>query len=850
MDRPHIPGIGFFYGKRTLLLLAALLLSLPLLAGYAVLPGAIPVPELVDQSYLHGAQTTIVGELNDGVTLSQSFLPGRDGLSQLRLVLATYDRPNAGEMTFTLLDDLGRIVHREQVAADTIVDGNPKNFRFPPQVDSAGRAYTLQITATSPIERSTTAWSHMVDRYPGQLRRNGEPLPGDLMMEWHYQPATSVLWLHVARGLPRYGLPLLLGVLLWTLPGLALLAWLRERSDETWSVQRLLGAAVALSGALLVILPQFTHLIALPLGSWSVWALLLLSVALLLVARRQGRPIAPTQPPDGIMLLYLTVLALIVGSRFLALHQAAAPLWGDSVHHTLITQLILDRGGIPDNYLPYVPLSSFTYHSGFHLLCAWLAWSVLPGMAPLSASETVLLGGQLQGVWAVVMVGLLAEGLSRHAGRPEKSRWAGIVALLVVGLLSPMPAFYVNWGRYTQLAGQIFLPAALLWTLQAWQPDQPRRRLLPITLMLAVMALTHYRVVMMYAVALPLLLLLLLWRSRESWRTALAGMARRMALSGTVAGVLVLPWYWDIASGLLLRKLEAIATAPTEPPGKVLQEYNAFGDITTHVPEWLLVAAGLSFLWLLLRRQGVALLLGGWTLALFALANPYTFLRLPGTGLVNNFMIQIALYLPLATLVALGTVDGVYWLRTLTPIPVRPLGLSAALIVLYLAIPRAWEQMQVVDVHHYAMQTPLDQRAARWIAKNTQQGATFHINGFPAFGGAVVAGSDGGWWLWQSAQRQTTIPPMIYDSERGFDPEYRYQVNSRYARLQAAHGDPTALAATMREEGVDYLYIGAQQGRVGLPPDMAPLDPLALDTSPAFETLYTDDLVWVFKVDR
>jgi hypothetical protein len=52
----------------------------------------------------------------------------------------------------------------------------------------------------------------------------------------------------------------------------------------------------------------------------------------------------------------------------------------------------------------------------------------------------------------------------------------------------------------------------------------------------------------------------------------------------------------------------------------------------------------------------------------------------------------------------------------------------------------------------------------------------------------------------------------------------------------------------MKAERVEYIYIGAQQGRVGLPPGVAPLDPLALSSSPAFEVVYTDSFVWVLRV--
>ncbi|MGH2544559.1 MAG: hypothetical protein ACRDIB_17340, partial [Ardenticatenaceae bacterium] len=355
-----------------------------------------------------------------------------------------------------LLDDAGRVVEQERFDAATVTDNALRDFRFSPEPDSAGRAYTIQLAANSMPGAANTVWSDTVDRYPGVWATNGALQLGDLALEWRYQPALATLVAAAAQGLARYGLSLLLVSLLWTLPGLALLVWLRPPGAAPWSVQGLLASAAVVSGALLVILPQLTTLAGLRLGPWAVWTLLLASLLLLLLARRREARRIPFQGkaqgdivmrPDGITALYLTVLGLVVASRFLALHPASAPLWGDSVHHALITQLVLDRGGIPDDYLPYVPLASLTYHAGFHVLSGWLAWSVLPGTSPLSASDVVLLTGQLLNVWAIVAVGLLAEGLARPWARAGQARWAGVLAILFAGLLNPMPAFYVNWGR-------------------------------------------------------------------------------------------------------------------------------------------------------------------------------------------------------------------------------------------------------------------------------------------------------------------------------------------------------------------------------------------------------------------
>ncbi len=847
MDRWFETLRGLFYcwsGTRW----AALLLLLAVLGGCAV---PTQTTELfkprVDQSYLSAQEQQPV-ELNEGVTLRQTFWASHNGLTGVSLPLTTGGGVNEGQLVFRLLDEAGQARHEERLPVSEVADGVPRSFRFPPILDSSQRAYTIELRGDSPAGAGVSALSDGAKRYPGRLTLDGAPLDGDLLAEWSYKTTPGLLAHHAGRGLARYGPTLFIVGLLWTLPGLALLPWLRQNDEQTWSVQRLWATALALSGTLLVIVPQFTHLVGMRLGGWAVWVLIVGSVAALVLARRRGLSFGPVERPDITTALFFALVVLISGSRFLALHPVFTPMWGDSLHHTLITQLLLEHGGIFEDYQPYVPLASFTYHGGFHLLSAWFSWSAPPGSAPLPAASAVLLNGQWLNVLAVVMVGLLAEGLAAWRGRTELAGWAGVLALLFAGLLGPMPAFYLNWGRYTQLGGQVFLPPALLWILEGWRPERAHpRRLVPVILALAALALTHYRVMMMLAVGVPLLLAALLWPARRKARRGSAALLWRLVLTGLVVGLLVLPWYWTIAEGLLVRILATTVTATGAPTGST-SEYNALGDPSLYLPRWLQITAALAVAWLTARRRVVGLLLGGWTLGWFVLSNPYAFLRLPGTGLVNNFTIQIGLYIPAAALAGIGLVDFVGWLRRQMPIPPRPLAALAALAVLALGTRAAWQQTNIAEVSPHTLQTRLDERAAAWVEANTPADAVFHVNGFPAFGGNVVVGSDGGWWLWLSARRATTVPPAIYGHESGFDPQYRVKVNERFLRLREAEHNPEALAAAMQGEGIDYVYVGAQQGRVGLPPET--LDPLALEASAAFETVYSDGFVWVFRVRR
>lgn len=816
----------------------------------------------IEQHYLNGlTPTTIAGDA-DGTTVRQSFMPTHDGLHRLALTWNIATPATAGQTTLRLLDDSQQVVYETSISLSDIRDKEPRLLLFEPQPDSALRVYTVEVE----LPESVTLAADGEERYNGRLSVEGAYQSGDLQLEWGYKPTIGILAQDVLAVVQKWGIPFFINAWVWTLPGLAVLTWMRRGESEAWSIPMLIGAAWAIGGALLVLLPMVAWWVGLSLGTWAVWVLLIVSGIAVAVAWRRGHPFGPLEPMGGTAWLYFGILALVFLSRIVVIHPFNSPLWGDSVHHTLITQLLLDNGGIFDTYEPYLPLAPFTYHAGFHLLCAWLGWSVLPGQSVLSGMDATLIGGQWQNVMAVTMVGLLTEGLLRRTGRTASASVGGVIALLVAGLLSHQPAFYVFWGRYTQLAGQIFLAPALLWSFNAWHTRSRWRWVLITVLMVSALALTHYRVLILYAAALPLLVIAVLWEERGRARVAWRSVAARMVASGAATVAIILPWYWKLQESVILQRTQVILS-PSSLRSDYIATSNPFGDITQYVPEWFWLAALVSLLVLLWQRHRVGWLIGGWVVLCFLVANP-GWLRLPGTGLVDNFMLQIALYLPLAVLVGAGV--ATFWQKgetvTHPPTPSREgalelntpsvrgvsayrLPLSAFYLLIFaLASWGLWQQVQLADVRWYSFLTGSDWKAAQWIEANTPVDSRFHVNGFFAYYDTTVAGSDGGEWLPLIAGRDTTVPPMIYAHEAGIDPDYRADTNERYRRLENAESEPEALAAALKDEGVEYVYIGGQQGMVGKPLDDTPMNPLLLAESSAFETVYTDEFVWIFRV--
>jgi hypothetical protein len=139
-----------------------------------------------------------------------------------------------------------------------------------------------------------------------------------------------------------------------------------------------------------------------------------------------------------------------------------------------------------------------------------------------------------------------------------------------------------------------------------------------------------------------------------------------------------------------------------------------------------------------------------------------------------------------------------------------------------------------------------DIRAAEWIQENTPQDARFLVNSFFAYNDSAIVGSDGGWWLPLLAQRQTTLPPLTYSSERGPRPDYVGWINALAGEIQNKGIAHPNVLAFLRARGITYVYIGQRQGRVNYGGPYV-LEPEQLLASPNFRLVYRQDRVWIFK---
>jgi len=606
--------------------------------------------------------------------------------------------------------------------------------------------------------------------------------------------------------------------LIFLLPGYATLSVLHPRLDL--DVPQRLMVSTGLSVAVLPLLLFGSSLLGLKLGPLSV-ALLFLFLGLVSIWRVKGDLLRKSSwrrfqtQIDALYLLLLVVCALGVLVRFLMVRGLAAPMWGDSYHHTMISQLLIDNGGLFGSWEPYAPLRSFTYHFGFHSLVAFYHW-----LTGVSVLESVILVGQVLNALSIPLAYLLTERLTQE-------RWAGLMAALITGLLSPMPLYYVNWGRYTQLAAQILLPVAMIFALESIKRGDSRT--MGITILASSgLFLVHYRVAIFY---FCFVLVLLAYESYRGWgNKGMLDMWRRIVVIGVASVVLLTPWIWNLGRGLLPESLFAIF-ATSRPSGET-NLYNAVGDVVFFVPLYLLLLAlGGAAVGFIRRNHGV-IVTALWVGTLLLLTNPYA-LRLPGTGIVNNFAVLIALYIPVSLAGGFLASQMMGLAAGRFPQAEKMAALLFVLVAL-LSILRtpptlAEENMLVTDA---------DVRAMEWIQKNTASNSKFLVNYFFHLGETVV-GSDAGWWIPLLTGRKNTVPPITYRSEEPNEPNYGEEVGILARRLEDLSFDDPETVRLLKKEGITHIYLGEKGGN---------LSPEEFLGSPCYEESYHRDRVWIFKV--
>ena len=788
----------------------------------------------------------------------QSFVSRQPNLSSLEFLLVRYQpEKTRPEGTSQLLLRLKEHASDAQDLITQVADtgGYEHNssvvFSFEPQPNSRDKRYFLFLEGVAGDDLSV--WYSSENAYgQGELLLDGVVQTGDLRFTTQYAYGLPLALEDLRTALSQYAWPIVLALALLLIPGwfVRTLLGLPPRRDPFTELAEI----VAMSLAVMPLLLLWTTTAGIRLSRWvAVYGLPLLAGAAGWMTLRRGVSKVRRSFGREERLPWCTgvaMFALLLAVRFLQISDAVLPLWVDSLHHTMITRLIAEQGMIPATYEPYVPVASNIYHFGFHADAAFYRW-----VSNLPSERVLLVFGQVLNALASAAAYLLAVRFSR-------SRLAGLCAFVVVGFVSVMPAYYVSWGRYTQLTGLIILPGLMVALADGVEATKDRWRwVIGATILMAGLILTHYRVAIIAACFALVWIGGVLWRRRRNV-AAVGDAALRVGCVATGALLLTLPWTRGFVEAFVV------------PFGPLLPRLEA-GEEVRDVP-WQLLSSGHDRLLIALalvgaalgvskRKRGTTALLL-WIALLFLVVNPHL-LGLPDTWLITNFSIAIALFLPVSAFIGYLCSEMARLLRTLlarlpnlhrgTANRRTWSGLRGSLRRLWVDNPRltgrtlriyralvlgvafasascgGWDSLDVVNPAT-VLATEEDLRAMEWIRENVASDAMFLINSI-WWQYDMRMGTDAGWWIPLLTGRRTTLPPVLYSMA---DPDYVAAVNSIGQTVEDSEtlNDPS-LRETLDQLGVTHVYVGAKGGH---------LTPQMLLASDGFQPVYSSGEVWVF----
>ncbi len=617
---------------------------------------------------------------------------------------------------------------------------------------------------------------------------------------------------------------ILIGVAVFLLPGYAILALFNPRMtiDPVERLSLALGLTLAviplsLYGMTLLGLSQTPNVITLILLScagitiWDLWR------------NVKAGGVETLKEYRFTILLFLVIFLAALVARLWGVAGLDYPLWTDSYHHTLIAQIIADTGQVPSSYEPYAPIHDFTYHFGFHAIVAW--FNLLTGI-PIPRS--VVLVGQMINALVVPTTYVLAKRLWGKAS-------IGLLAALILGLFSHMPAFFVNWGRYTQLTGQMLLPVVLcFYAFTLDQNKQPGRLIALTAIGAAGLFLTHNRISLFLLVLSGLYFIQKLWQERRvpnRWKSLLM----KSLLIFTIAFLLDLSWIVNFT------KVFGSQVADMVLDGYQIDRfgnYYAWGrqyliEYGVRLELWIL--AGLGILLGAIRRDRNVLLLSLGSILLFTFSLTHV-VGIP--PLFSALIVFIWLYLPLGLLGAYLIDACIAWIQRRWPgmhLASRWIRLMTLLLLASITYAGVIK-IRDITLPENGFVRAEDLTAIDWIRENTPEEALFYIA--THFWTPVVAhGLDAGYWLPFLADRQTILPPQNYGSD-GTQP-YEDFINQRARELSQAD-TMESLHKVMLEYRVTHIYVGERPTHLsGEQFELCPQ---------LFELQYHQENVWVYSV--
>ncbi|MFZ0532627.1 MAG: hypothetical protein WAM09_05560 [Anaerolineales bacterium] len=781
-----------------------------------------------------------VGVIDAQTNLGQSFVSRRPNLNGITIWLTPASGQTSEPTSANIIVKLFLAPGESKPEFSTTIiapdSGNniPITINIPNQKNLGGQNYFLLLTTDS---GSIQINGRNEDAYPhGQAYVNENGVNADIAFRLSYNYDFLALLRDIKQFSASIWIAAPLFVVLW-LPGWLLLELSGLRSHFDFGEQSAISIGFSLVSIPVVML--WTMILKIKWTRGAVFFVAGFLIAFFIVrliykvlvsqrnhpkpdrSQTQDQPTLPKKiitffisKSFALILIFLVSLAV----RLIMVRDLATPAWVDSVHHALITRIILDTGSYPSTYLPYWDMPATSYHPGFHSIAATFTW-----LANLDLDQSLLILGQVLNAMSVFSVYLITKSLTRSAS-------AGLFAGIITGFLTPMPAYYTSWGRYTELTGLLVLPVVLA-LIQLWMDGKVNKRISMIIPLGAITAggifMIHYRVIVFLACLIFSFVIFHIVVRREGKKIEPARLLL-FVITMTVLGIIsVFPWLIQTLKTTILPIVNTVIDASVP----FFQDFS-WPYLTSALGKQALVLAGLGLVWAVIKQRSFPFILTAWILLLFLFAN-FNALKLPGANLISNSSVEIMLFLPISILGGYF-IDQIliHWIGVIPKEFIIP---SLGIIFIIFGSVTYLGAMQLVTIINpiTILSRNADLPAIEWISEHIPENETIVINPF-AWGYGLYAGSDGGYWISPLSGRVTLPPPVLYGLGSGAD-----NINQKSQDLISLSPDPIAFSEFLHTNHLHYIYIGAKGGVIS---------PENLVSSGLFTVHYQLDGVWILEV--
>lgn len=522
------------------------------------------------------------------------------------------------------------------------------------------------------------------------------------------------------------------------------------------------------------------------------------------------------------------IFFLIIFTKLWVIRAVEVPLWNDSYQHTVITQLMLENGGLFNSWHPYAEYTTFTIHYGFHALATVYAW-----ISNSSASEAVIWMGQIMNILSALTIYPLAKRIAKG------NKWAGITATVLAALILEYPHFYVNWGRFPQLSGQVLFPLVAflfiegLLTKEAGYKDQ-----LITPIFIGGMAIHYFRMPFFMLLWLPWLIYeFIRWARTADFRASV--FFKKLGIIILVFALIGAFLFLRVSGGVLAEN--AASDTANDLTSSFTQVRNTIIGIPYYYKTFYLYLALFSVIFGILKKNWKPLLL----VVGFVLLNAFYLgreINLPFSLYIEGFSIQIMTYIPLSILVSYLIGEMFSYLESLKHFLPR-------VILLVIAFLSAYQAKNITDKATYELANWADLRAFEWIKLNTHPDDLFLVNGYNIYKDTSSVGSDGGWWIPLLTGRPNTMPPQYaLLNEKPVTPGYSQSIPELVLLLEEYQPDSPEGVKALCEWGIDYIYIGQKQGAVNGAIPL--LNWQKWGESELLSPVYLQDHVRIYRFDR